>query len=188
MRTHEPNLTVALTPFHKNAQGDFWTSNDVRDINKLGYTYPELANNPSNATLVANIKAQYSGPSDVLVTPTKKTKRQEIKANNTELYLAEVTVPLYGLDNGAGGASPYEVAVFLGDVTSAPKEWSSSEEFVGLTSTLGGIGMQIDLTSTVTIDLSEALNKAIKSGATTEEKAVEYLKENLHYRLALVSC
>ncbi|KAF2006059.1 Di-copper centre-containing protein, partial [Amniculicola lignicola CBS 123094] len=52
--------TSALTPFHKTAAGAFWTSNDVRDITKLGYTYPELVGNPPNATLVASIKAQYS--------------------------------------------------------------------------------------------------------------------------------
>lgn len=178
---------VALTPFHKNANGDFWTSADVRNIQDLSYTYPELVNNPSNATLVASIKAQYSGPSDVLVTAAKKTKRQEGASKTAELYLAEVTVPLYGLDNGEGGASPYDVLVFLGEVSSEPKEWMASEEFVGITSALGGVGMKSDQVSIATIDLSDALEKAISSGATTEEKASEYLKENLHYRLQLVS-
>ena len=31
-----------LRPFHKNSQGDYWTSADVREVTTLGYTYPSL--------------------------------------------------------------------------------------------------------------------------------------------------
>ncbi|KAF0384961.1 Di-copper centre-containing protein [Gigaspora margarita] len=36
------NENTALTPFRKSTT-DFWTSKDVRDVEKLGYTYPDLA-------------------------------------------------------------------------------------------------------------------------------------------------
>jgi tyrosinase len=152
----------------------------------MGYTYPELVGNPSNATIVASIKVQYSGPPDVPVTSTKaKNKRQSIAPTKKELYLAEVNIPLYGLDDGQGGASPYNVAVFVGEVVSDVKEWTYTEQFVGIVTTLGGIGIQDDLSTTETVDLSDALKKAINSGVTSEDKAVEYLKENLHFRLEL---
>lgn len=179
----------ALTPFHKNTAGDFWTSNSARSIADLGYTYPELANNPTNATVVASIKAQYSGPSDVLVT---KSAAKRVSSHNTspaikELYLAEIDLPSYGLDNGIGGGAPYNVLLFLGDVPSDAKAWESAESFVGLASTLGAPGFQVNQTTTHTIDLSLALEKAVKSGATTEGDALEFLKQSLHYRLGLVS-
>jgi tyrosinase len=172
-----------LTPFHKTTTGAFWTSNDVRDITKLGYTYPELVGNPPNATLVASIKAQYSDAPATM----SKSKRQAGAPKNTTLYLAEITLPLYGLDNGAGGASPYSVLVFVGDVGNDASKWTNSEAFVGLASTIGGTMMKNDQVAVSTVDLTYPLSKAIASGATTEEKAVEYLKENLHYRIELVS-
>lgn len=180
---------TALTPFHKNAAGDFWTSNSARNINDLGYTYPELADNPSNATLVASIKAQYSGPADVVVASSKVTRvaSRDTMPSIKELYLAEIKLPSYGLDNGVGGGAPYNVLLFLRDVPTDAKTWQSAKSFVGLVSTLGAPGLQIDQTTSHTIDLSLALEQAIKSGATTESEAGRYLKENLHYRIGLVS-
>jgi len=152
----------------------------------MGYTYPELVGNPSNATIVASIKAQYSGPPDVPVTSSKaKTRRQDTAPTKKTLYLAEVNIPLYGLDDGRGGASPYNVAVFVGEVGNNVKEWTYSEEFVGIVTTLGGVGIQYNLSTTETVDLSDALKKAIASGATSEDKVIEYLMQNLHYRLEL---
>ncbi|KAL1594638.1 hypothetical protein SLS60_010399 [Paraconiothyrium brasiliense] len=181
--------TTALTPFHKNAAGDFWTSNLARNIQDLGYTYPELANSPTNATLVASIKAQYSGPSDVLVTTNnaKRMSERETTPATKELYLAEINLPSYGLDNGVGGGAPYNVLLFLGDVPSDVKDWQNAESFVGLASTLGAPMLQVDQMTTHTIDLSLALQRAVESGATTEDEALGYLKEHLHYRLGLVS-
>lgn len=177
--------STALTPFHKNAAGDFWTSTSSRNIRDMGYTYPELANNPSNATLVASIKAQYSGLADVPVTNTKaKAKREDSKK---ELYLAEVNLPTYGLDDGNGGAAPYNVLIFLGNVGNDAKEWTTSDSFVGLASTLGGVNIQIDQKVSVPVDLSNALEKAIADGLTSVDEAEDYLKANLHYRLELVS-
>ena len=155
----------------------------------MGYTYPELADSPSNATLVASIKAQYSGPADVPVTSTKarRTIIRDTAPVTKELYLAEITLPSYALDNGVGGGAPYNVLIFLGDVPADVKEWQSVESFVGLASTLGAPRLQIDQTTSHTIDLSLALQKAVDSGATTETEAGVYLKKNLHYRLGLVS-
>lgn len=169
-----------LTPFHRNAAGDWWTSENSKNIGDMGYTYPELANNPPNATLVANIKAQYSDA------PTAaKTKRQDDSApKKGVVYLAEVKIPLYGLDNGEHGSSPFNVLVFVGDVPSEAKEWLSADSFVSMTATLGGVNMQSKQFTISTHDLTAALEK---NGKKADEEAAEWLKENLHWRIGLVS-
>jgi tyrosinase len=178
-------INLALTPFHKNAAGDFWTSSDSRDIKTFAYTYPELMGNPSNSTLVASIKKQYSGPADVPVSMSKREVKRDDDAGRTkELYLARVTLPIYGLANEAGGSSPYEVSVFVGDAPTDPRKFA--EAAVGSVSAIGGT-FQSSQKSNVTVDLSNALEKAIESGTTTREGAADFLKANLHYRLGLVS-
>ncbi|CAI6323107.1 unnamed protein product [Periconia digitata] len=163
-----------LTPFHKNAAGDFWTATNSRNINDMGYTYPELANNPSNASIVAAIKAQYSGPPDVPV-GTAQAKSQASSSSKRELFLAEVKLPPYGLDDGKTGSSPYNVLVSLEGV----------EEIAGMASTLGSASVRDDKITPVPVDLTSALNKAIADGATTAEKARDYLKANLKYQVEL---
>jgi tyrosinase len=51
----------ALHPFHRNLEGDFWTSETVRDHTVFGYTYPELLNLSDNNTLVRRVNMLY-GP------------------------------------------------------------------------------------------------------------------------------
>lgn len=179
----------ALTPFHKNAAGDFWTSTAAREIRTQGYTYPELADKPTNTTLVARIKAQYSGPSNVPVTSTKRSvqKGDDTVAMKKTLHLVEIQLPMYGLDNGRGGASAYSVLVFLGDVDHDPSKWSTSDSLVGTAASLGSVHMQSSQVVPSTIDLSHTLEKAIAAGATSADQAEEYLKANLKYRLELVS-
>lgn len=136
----------------------------------------------------ASIKAQYSGPSDVLVTQSK-TKRMFSRDHapiKRKVYLARVRLPSYGLDNGVGGGALYNVLLFLGEVPSEVEHWRTADSFVGLVSTLGPPGLQVDVMNSPKIDLSLVLEKAIKSGATTEGDALEYLKQNLHYKLGLV--
>jgi tyrosinase len=53
--------TSALTPFYRNSDGDFWTSDMLRDTVALGYTYGELANSGislTNTTSILNGQAQ----------------------------------------------------------------------------------------------------------------------------------
>ncbi|GME24295.1 Tyrosinase [Neofusicoccum parvum] len=39
----------ALYPFHSNEDGEFWTSNSIRDVKTFGYTYPEIQNADQSA-------------------------------------------------------------------------------------------------------------------------------------------
>lgn len=150
----------------------------------MGYTYPELASNPSNASLINTIKSLYSGPADGSTTTKSKSKRQDSTPTKGIVYLAEVKLPIYGLKTEEGGSAPYNVLIFLGDVPSNPKDWLEAGSFVGPVSTLGGLKMQSDQTSTSIIDLTLALEKA---GKKSDEAAAQYLKDNLHWRIGLVS-
>ncbi|KAI1105912.1 Di-copper centre-containing protein [Jackrogersella minutella] len=39
---HKDKPTDTLRPFHKDQHGNYWTSDDVREVTALGYTYPGL--------------------------------------------------------------------------------------------------------------------------------------------------
>jgi tyrosinase len=155
----------------------------------MGYTYPELANNPSNETLVASIKAQYSGPANVsvlAVSAKRAIKRQSSSSIEKTIYLAETKLPTYGLQDGKGSASAYSVLIFLGGVGTDASTWATSDSLVSTSGTLGG-HMQSDQAAVSTIDLSRVLEKAISSGQTTFEEAEQFLKKNLSWRIELVS-
>ena len=82
------------------------------------------------------------------------------------------------------GEQPYSIYVFLGEVTGRAAEWAGHESFVGLTSTLG---THSDVPVKGSVDVTEALEKKIEAGETTAEKAVDYLKANLRWRVLFVS-
>lgn len=155
-----------------NAAGDFYTPASSKDITKLGYTYPELANNPSNATLIAMLKDKYSGPE---TGGSAKAKRQE-QSTTSQAYLAEAELPATG--------NPYSLYVFLGDVTGEAADYTGLDSFIGLASTLGA---HADLTVHQMVDVTSAVEEKIEAGEIAAEGAVDYLKENLKWRLVFVS-
>jgi tyrosinase len=168
-----------LTPFHKNAAGTFYDSDSVRNIRNLGYTYPELANSPSHSSLIATVNKLYGGSATVPVTATSRIASTEKPSTR---YFIQAYLPAYGLDDGEGGSLAYNLLVFAGDVGSDAKTWATSESLIGMASTLGGAGMQFNVTVTSLIDVTSS----VESGLKTDE-AVKYLKNNLSYRIEIVS-
>jgi tyrosinase len=166
------NVNSPLTPFHKNTAGDYWTPANSRDVETLGYTYPEIANKPSNETLVALIKTLYAGPDDG--SPAKMKRQEDVTLN--QAYLAEVQMPKRG--------APYSVYVFLGDVSGSADTWFEQNSFVGLASTLGTLSEQPGVGS---VDLTDVLESKIGTGEVTVDGVVDYLKANLKWRLVFVS-
>ncbi|ORX94962.1 hypothetical protein BCR34DRAFT_525763 [Clohesyomyces aquaticus] len=169
-----------LTPFHKNAKGDWWTSANSRNTRDMGYTYPELASNPSNSTLVKQIKTLY-GPATGFAAKYKRQNHLPSRSTKQTRYLAKVEFPVYGLNAGA----PYNVLMFLGNVSSDSKTWLGSEAFVGLASSLGGVNMRSEMVATATVDLNDKIEKKIGSKELTVEGTVEYLRANLRWRMEL---
>jgi len=52
-----------LTPFHKNSNGDFWTTNDVRDYEStFHYTYPEFVSSDGSQAAIAGLINGLYGP------------------------------------------------------------------------------------------------------------------------------
>lgn len=149
----------------------------------MGYTYPELASNPSNSTLVASIKSQYQ---DVATVKTTKHKRADTPiASNGTIYLAGINFPVFGFQDGKGSGQPYNILTFLGEVPEDPKKWLEADSFVAITSTIGGRKMEGEQNASIVIDLEAALAKKGKSAG--DEDVVEFLKTNLKWRLGLVS-
>lgn len=162
-----------LTPFHRNAAGDFWTSNLVRDTTKLGYTYPEFVGNPSNDTLKAAIKKLYDdSASATLVARKEPAVNQTVRDYNV----------LLGMPTG------YTAAVFLGEAGSNPTTWPTEKNYVGSFSTTFIIGMGVgDNTLNGLVGLSASLVAAHQNGqleSVEEDKVVEYLKKQLNWKVA----
>nr|OQO26612.1 hypothetical protein B0A51_06674 [Rachicladosporium sp. CCFEE 5018] len=51
-----------LTPFHKDTSGNFWTTNDVRDMKVFKYTYPEFANSDGSINAIKSYVNKLYGP------------------------------------------------------------------------------------------------------------------------------
>ncbi|KAF2751094.1 Di-copper centre-containing protein [Sporormia fimetaria CBS 119925] len=162
-----------LTPFHSSAQGTFWTSAAVRDIETFSYTYPELVDNTSNTTLVANVRSQY-GPKTSSSTKAKREQMQQI-------FLLDISFPINGYTDGHGSSLPYNVAVFVDDVPADPKKWFAAEGFVGVVSALGGIHMVGEQMTRMTMELSDVL----AANKVSVDEAEGWLMERVRWRLGL---
>ena len=117
---------------------------------------------------------------------SSKTRALKV-AEPLEKYFAQVNLPAYGLDDGKDGSLAYNILIFAGEVGNDASSWVTSSNMIGIASTLGGVGMKQDLTLTSLIDITPSLTKALEDGSTTSEKAVDYLKEKLSYRIEIVS-
>lgn len=155
-----------LTPFRRNARGDYHTSATVRNFETLKYTYPELVDKPSNATLIARINQMYQVP----MTDPFKHKRQEtapplaISAEEPRAYLCSIEAPKI--------AGTYKVELLLG------------EDAVGGATVMSALPTK--LKSKASVPLTNSLKKKFDDGeidSLDKEKVVEYLKENLHWRV-----
>lgn len=75
-----------LTPFFINDQGDFWTSDGVRNFTRFGYTYTELSTGPNNSMRAqADVKKAINhlyglaSPANLFLT---ELRSQGIRGNN----------------------------------------------------------------------------------------------------------
>ena len=161
-----------LTPFHRNAAGDFWTSNLVRNTSALGYTYPELVGNPSNDTLKATIKALYEDSA-----PAALVARQEGGEDKT----ARDFNVLLELPVG------YTASVFLGESSRDPGSWPTEKNYIGSFSTTFNVGMSVgDNTLNGLVSLSASLAQAHKDGqlkSVEEDAVVQFLKKELNWKV-----
>ncbi|KAL1582012.1 hypothetical protein WHR41_09259 [Cladosporium halotolerans] len=72
------NANSPLTPFHRNTNGDFWTSNGVRDWKTFKYTYPEFANTDGSPNaIMQQINRLYGPGATATAGSTKRTALPE---------------------------------------------------------------------------------------------------------------
>ncbi|KAF7896062.1 hypothetical protein EAF00_006077 [Botryotinia globosa] len=164
-----------LTPFHRDTSGNFFSSADVRNVERLGYSYPEIINHPDNTTLQQNIAALYSSP------PTSFKRRQA--ATTTSLprdYLVKIDLPWTAL-NGT-----YSVGVFLGKSSAQPDAWAKDPAYVGMHATLGTQSMAPnDVIASSNVHLTDALIKKHDEGVLpdlNEDTIINYLTANLEWK------
>lgn len=186
-----------LTPFHRNRQGTFWTSNSARTTTVFGYTYPELQDNPSNAQLRSRINNLY-GPQAAgvsnSVARSAKVKRTPVLDEvvvdiNLDItpgqtlyeYVAQVQMPL----NPLGGT--YSVHVFIGEYDMSPSTWMTGANYVGSHSVLAMPG-NIDTETIVTgeIVLTQPLLNKFNSGDISgldQDTVQPYVKKNMQWAI-----
>ncbi|OAG18877.1 tyrosinase [Alternaria alternata] len=172
-----------LAPFHMNALGDMWTATTSRNWTSFGYTYPEVANNPSNATLTSSInnlyKAHTQGLSDTNSTvpaPGGGTNNRTTQAID---WQCEVNMP-------TDIKISYSVRAFLGEPSSNPIDWPTDPNYVGQLASMSSPRMSSSVIVTGNIGLTEKLAQKHASGelkSLDKETVQAYLKEKFSWRI-----
>ncbi|KAF4222006.1 hypothetical protein CNMCM5878_007558 [Aspergillus fumigatiaffinis] len=100
-----------LTPFHRNAEGQVYSSNSTRDFTKLGYTYPELVNTNTDE-LKKVIRDKYGDSVTVLKAKPMQTNEGRlvdgIEDRHFKDYIINAEYDRYALDG-----DPYIVSFFV---------------------------------------------------------------------------
>ncbi|KAL8738305.1 MAG: hypothetical protein Q9181_000894 [Wetmoreana brouardii] len=202
----QTDVNTPLKPFHKDAAGNFLTSADVANIEKLGYSYPEIQGK-SQSEIKAAVNALYASSSGKTI-----TRRDTVEAHDTKL------APLIaaGLSNEApvetvpdppatgnytewlsnirvakdAVEQTFFIHIFLGDFNPDPKSWSFEPNLVGTHSIITPYVMKRDPNqSTIVtgqIPLTRALRADQQKGLVdlgNETATKDYLTKNLHWRV-----
>ena len=202
------NKNSPLTPFTRDASGNFWTTASVQNwANTFHYTYPEYSNSDGSKSAITSAVNRLYGPS--ASAGTAKAKRQEngttpfngtisggngtltngssdpLVANNGSLYqyVANINTPRYSL-NGS-----YYVFLFLGAPASeAPETWITDANLVGPMGVLAQDNMLMaNVTVAGSVPLTRSLTAHFNAGKLSDlsqETVAPYLKDNLNWRIA----
>jgi tyrosinase len=179
------DINSNLYPFHMNTNGDFWTSQGVRNWETFGYTYPELQNKPSNETLTLAINNLYRPVTPGLQNATStKHRRADNATSDATDWMAEVNMP-------SDIQMTYSVRAFLGPPPEDPEHWATDPNYVGQVASLASPKMDSDVIVTANIMLTERLKKLFDAGAlpSLERADVEgFLHENFFWRIQKIVC
>lgn len=182
-----------LTPFYKDMNGNFWTSNDVRDTRALGYSYPETANTNGisvQENVVRTINRLY-GPNAQAITTSEVSAHDLSASGDYREWVANIQMQKFVLN------APFTIYVFLGPISTEPKSWSSDPNLAGLHTTFVR-SMRSDNKCdcgssqlvTAAIPLTNRLMKMVGQGelnSLSPEEVAPWLEENLNYRLSLMN-
>lgn len=198
-----------MQPFFASTNRKYWTANQLRSTQTLGYTYPELANNANISAVKAAINKLYgsstgsTGLSKRAVIPepdgaSSPTKAPEKVINGKHWqYMANILVQKFALN------SSFAIYVFMGDFDDTPTAWATSTSlvgthaiFTGMTGAVGTVrGAQVKtqqkptIQVTGTMPLTSMLLEKVESGELRDvgpDSVEEYLEANLKWRVSLV--
>ncbi|KAL8679857.1 MAG: hypothetical protein Q9186_003877 [Xanthomendoza sp. 1 TL-2023] len=201
----QTDVNTPLKPFHSDNAGNFWTSAGVTNVEKLGYSYPEIQGK-SQSEIKAAVNALYATTSGVTISrrqvqsstnelaplvaaglsndvPFEPVPDPPASGNYTE-WLTNIRVAKDALEQ------TFFIHIFLGDFDPDPKKWSFEPNLVGTHSIITPYVTKRDpLQSTIVtgqIPLTRALRvdeQAKLLNMTDEVKTKEYLTKNLHWRI-----
>lgn len=180
-----------LKPFYADTNGNFHTSDSVRDHTKFGYTYSELTSG-NRDDIVASINQLYGGST----APVTKRSLINIAENITKPYtdgissyfpsreyLANIKADKYGKFGS------YSIHVFLGEPSEDPACWSTDPNLIGthaiFSTSADPESDQTAVPVTGSMPLTDALKKHHLGGKLTslaEVVIVPYLTANLHWK------
>ncbi|PVH75831.1 Di-copper centre-containing protein [Cadophora sp. DSE1049] len=183
------DVSSPLTPFHKDASGEFWTSETARTTETFGYAYPETAKydggNVTSQVILAVNKLYGSGGS----LPTSK-RASNVRTTDNE-WIANIRVKKYALNE------PFYVHIFIGSFDPDPFSWSFEPNLVGThTIFVKAIGPNLtchcdpEQLVTATIPLTDRLHVDIAGGSLKSLKPADvtsYLAKTLSYRVSLMN-
>lgn len=192
-----------LSPFHRDTEGRFWTSDAVRDMKTLGYGYAEtmraegqtdqeyreqviswvnyLYGSSSQPRSSSSSSARPSPSPTAASNPSAALRRRSDNATYRE-YIAVLRVPKHSL------SAPFTIHFFLGPAP-APGCWFTSPNLVGSHSvaSMSRPGTASPGTSdivTATVPLTAKLReKGLGEAALDAVKA--YLAQNLRFRVVM---
>jgi tyrosinase len=208
----EKNSNSPLKPFTKNTNGDYFTSNDIKDTRRLNYVYEQTASN--NRDTVWNFVRDNYGP-------RAATRKRDISGQyeGREYQEGDYNTVLSVVANKYALPGSYSVHCFIGSPstnstnttvpypthnTTVPypsnstSEYSNSTEeydftddpsYVGTYSVLGGTHASSGNDSLITegcLPLTTALQGKQASGELKSlhpDDVEEYLAKNLHYKV-----
>lgn len=193
--------SAGLKPFKKNAAGDLWTSDDVRNWTVFGYTYPELQPGWTTASVRAAVDSLYSNQEDPAITaqaPQPSTKRSTEKRQILDLTGQPVVDAFEYYINVRASKNalrqPYYIYAFFGDAGPSAS-WNSAKNLAGMLGiaarllTCEQAAIMPTVLTTGTIPLNRALKESVCKGEleiSTSEDIDSYLKANLNWKVLAV--
>lgn len=201
-------MTLALDPFHSNAQGVRWTPQSVRSTRTFGYTYPELQINTSILAVKTAVNQLYgsaAGSNGLQLSkrffedPDSDMYERDVSANGPQHppkrreFIANIVSEKFAL-NGS-----YAVYVFLGPYNeNDPSCWGTQPNLVGTHAIFAaapgdpagnGQMAKSGIRVTGSMPLTSMLISKARSGelGSMRPQAVEdYLADNLRWRVRMV--
>ena len=200
-----------LKPFHSDAAGNFWTSKQLRDVEKLGYSYAEIQGKDA-AGVKSAVNALYADSSGKSITrrealspqggsssdvapliaagltnrPSIPGTEKPTEGTYTE-WIANIRVAKDAVDQA------FFIHVFVGDFNPDPQTWSTEANLVGTHSIITPYVTTKDPDKsaivTGTIPLTRALRLHAEDGKLDLNdiaKVKDFLLKNLHWRITKV--